>query len=61
MHDLGQKLSIRVPLISSQFVKHVEKFYSLFGGHLHINIDMNILFRKEDGFYTYSLKEKAFQ
>jgi hypothetical protein len=22
---------------------------------------MNFLFRKEDGFYTYSLKEKAYQ
>jgi hypothetical protein len=59
--NLALKYHILYKLLSSQFVKHVEKFSSLFGGHLYIYIDMNILFRKEDGFCTYSLKEKAYQ
>jgi hypothetical protein len=59
--NLTLEYHVLYKLLSSQFVKHVEKFSSVFGGHMYIYIDMNILPRKEDGFCTYSLKGKAYQ
>jgi hypothetical protein len=59
--NLALEYHVLYKLLSSQFVKHVEKISSLFRGHMYIYINLNILFRKEDGFDTYSLKEKAYQ
>jgi hypothetical protein len=44
------------PAISSHLIKHCEKSPSVIGGHL---ISINIPLRKEEGYYSYSLRVRC--